>query len=56
MRGLKTCHLCRCRVNDENFCNGCKTYICEKCDVNLCTGEHVPKHHIIQMPGEYHGA
>lgn len=52
---ILTCHLCRCKVEDENYCHGCKIHICEGCDVNTCIGEHLPKHHIIQMPGEYHG-
>jgi hypothetical protein len=58
MRGkaISTCHMCRRRVDgQENFCYGCQVHICSRCDVNACTGKHVPIDHVRQLPGEYLG-
>lgn len=49
------CHMCRQATDDAHFCSGCRTHICDRCDINLCTGQHVPIDHVRQMPGEFHG-
>ncbi len=49
------CHLCRRRTDEEHYCYGCQVHVCHKCDVNWCTGQHVPIDHFRQMPGEYDG-
>lgn len=49
------CHMCRQKTDEDHFCHGCKVYFCEKCDINWCTGKHVPIDHIRQLPGEYSG-
>ena len=50
------CHLCRKKTGEDQFCFGCKVHVCKKCDVNLCTGKHVPIDHYRQLPGEYQGS
>ncbi len=54
---VTACYLCRSKVDDDDdrFCYGCKVVLCEKCDINMCTGKHVPIDHYRQLPGEYSG-
>lgn len=50
------CHMCRRKTTDEFFCYGCSVHLCFKCDINACTGKHVPLDHIRQIPGEFSGS
>lgn len=52
---LTVCHLCRKETAEEQFCFGCKSYICENCDKTFCMGNHVPGDHLRVTYGEYHG-
>lgn len=54
-KAVIVCHLCRQKTDDTHFCYGCKVHICVMCDINWCTGKHVPIDHFRQMPGEYDG-
>lgn len=42
-----TCHFCPKPGTDDNFCHGCKVYVCDDCGVNLgLMGRHAPEDHL----------
>lgn len=46
---IRACRFCaKTLTNDDQFCYGCKAYICEKCDVNWNPpmGIHSPSVHL----------
>jgi hypothetical protein len=44
-----TCFLCKRELAkeeaEEAFCEGCKVYICDRCDVGFPMGKHQPEAH-----------
>ncbi len=39
------CYFCARAVDDEDYCYGCKEYVCETCDVAGCIGPHEAQDH-----------
>lgn len=46
---IVACYFCKKEVDKENFCHGCKTVVCDECDVaapNVPWGPHDPEAHL----------
>jgi hypothetical protein len=45
----KLCHMCSNQVTEDDYCHGCKTYICSACDAPLDERPfgfvHIPEMH-----------
>lgn len=39
------CHFCARSVNEEDFCYGCQTYVCDDCDEEVPLGPHQAADH-----------
>lgn len=46
------CHFCAKRVTEDDYCYGCKVFVCETCEQagDLITGPHDPKLHQGDVP------
>jgi len=42
---MPKCYFCNRECDEEDYCVGCGEYICSKCDLNDCMGDHVPEDH-----------
>jgi len=42
------CYFCDVKVGSDYFCHGCKSYVCEGCDIQKPDGGHDPEDHRIE--------
>ena len=47
---IRRCHMCNCRVTEDEYCYGCKAHICGNCDAPLDERPfgyvHIPAMHL----------
>lgn len=41
----KVCYFCGKEVTEDDFCHGCKHYVCQECDEDMPLGNHCVEDH-----------
>ena len=47
-KSMGRCYFCNVKVGSDYFCHGCKSYVCEGCDIQKPDGGHDPEDHRIE--------
>lgn len=42
---IQKCYLCGEPCDEDDYCYGCRKYICSDCDENAVMGDHEPEDH-----------
>lgn len=45
MNIMPKCHFCKKEIDDNSFCYGCNSYVCDECDQEEPVGQHDVEDH-----------